>query len=97
VTLLLGFYLIPVLLGGAVVPVGVFAVYFATMIGVFGYTALREQTLSLSQMWYVALGGEAACALLALVLALFSGNVVLVVTSMLFVVSFGYAAFRYKS
>jgi len=97
VGLFLSFYLIPVLIAGLHVPVTIFALYFAAVVLFFGYIALRQQSITLSQAWRVALGGEVACALTVLLLAIFSGNIPLMVTSTLFICLFVFLTFWRKA
>jgi len=81
-------YVVPIVLSGMQVPVWAYLLYFAVALGIFGYGVLRHQTMSLSHLWYVALGGEVACASVALLLAWIMGNTVLMSTSVLFVAIF---------
>lgn len=97
VSLFLSLYLIPVLIAGLRVPVTIFTLYFAAITLFFGYIALRQQSITLSQAWRVALGGEVACALMVLFLAIFSGNIPLMVTSVLFTCLFTFLTFWRKT
>lgn len=97
VSLFVCLYLIPVVIVGLQVPVAIFALYFAAIVSLFGYSALRQQTINLSQAWYLALGGEIACALTVLFLAIFSGNTPLMVTSALFSCLFIFLTFWRKA